>query len=316
MKILRIGRKLPTIRRWLGDKVNGGAWTFELSREELCRQFEVTPWGWGFSYGWNPKMPLSEVMQFFGVPDVVYVDRPCKLSGWDEVTGVLRAVDVGDLTPPMAEERRGMRWKKYFSTYPFDVYFSRCWEGIRYAKEILGAKHAYYGAWGVETHVFRDMGLDRYLDVVTLCSDRPEGLYANRREMRRMLETMPYEVDTGRAFFNGYIDRLNRAKILASIASNISQMIRLRIYEAMACGVLVIDSWCEEYDVLGFKNEEHIVFHSGLEDLREKIVYYLERPKKLNEIARSGKEFVVENFRVEKAIARFGENLERHLNAT
>lgn len=67
-----------------------------------------------------------------------------------------------------------------------------------------------------------------------------------------------------------------------------------RIFEALACRSFMIGD--RQKDVLElFKENEHMVFFSSPEDLRETVLYYLEHPEEREKIASTGHEYVLEN---------------------
>jgi spore maturation protein CgeB len=65
-----------------------------------------------------------------------------------------------------------------------------------------------------------------------------------------------------------------------------------RVYEVMACGgFLLVDN---QPDVLRtFRDGEHLVVYNSINDLIEKLFYYLKNPEKRMEIARKGREEVL-----------------------
>jgi spore maturation protein CgeB len=82
-----------------------------------------------------------------------------------------------------------------------------------------------------------------------------------------------------------------------------------RIFEAMACGTLVISD--NQRDVFSlFKDGEHLIGFDHPDDLVEKIRYYLEHPEERKEIARRGRQEVLQNHtyihRIEKLLSVVG----------
>mgnify|MGYP005638744381 CR=1 FL=1 len=67
-----------------------------------------------------------------------------------------------------------------------------------------------------------------------------------------------------------------------------------RVFEALACKAFIMVD--RQPDVLSiFKEEEHLVCYDSVDDLREKIKYYIEHPVERERIAQNGYEFVIKN---------------------
>lgn len=67
-----------------------------------------------------------------------------------------------------------------------------------------------------------------------------------------------------------------------------------RVFEALACGAFVMSD--NQRDVFSlFKDGDHLVRFDDADELIEKIIYYLDRPKERCEIARRGRQEVLNN---------------------
>jgi spore maturation protein CgeB len=77
-----------------------------------------------------------------------------------------------------------------------------------------------------------------------------------------------------------------------------------KVLEIMACGALLLTDKCEEFDVLGFEDGKHIVIYDDLDDLRDKIYYYLANDSKRELIASEGYKFVAGEFNMRNGIRR------------
>jgi spore maturation protein CgeB len=71
----------------------------------------------------------------------------------------------------------------------------------------------------------------------------------------------------------------------------------MRYTEILACGGFLLADKPNDFDLLGFKNNKHLVLYKGMKDLKEKVKYYMD-PKNNAErqkIANQGMKFVREN---------------------
>ncbi len=64
-----------------------------------------------------------------------------------------------------------------------------------------------------------------------------------------------------------------------------------KLFEAMACGAFVICDSQKDARQL-FRDGEHVVFFAGVNDLKEKVRYYLEHPQERQKIAEAGRQEV------------------------
>jgi spore maturation protein CgeB len=62
----------------------------------------------------------------------------------------------------------------------------------------------------------------------------------------------------------------------------------------MACGSFLLADEPEDYKELGYENFKHFVIYEGLEDLANKIKFYLKHPEQRETIAKQGMGFVRE----------------------
>ena len=71
---------------------------------------------------------------------------------------------------------------------------------------------------------------------------------------------------------------------------NISLGTNYRNFETISCGTLLLTSACNEYDDLGFKNNENCLVYDSVEDLEEKIKYCQNNHEQIKQIAKNGQE--------------------------
>jgi len=84
-----------------------------------------------------------------------------------------------------------------------------------------------------------------------------------------------------------------------------------RVFEALACGAFVISD--DQRDVFSlFKDGEHLARFVDLDELIEKIAYYLDRPKEREEIAKRGRREALNNHtyvhRIERLLSTVSRN--------
>ena len=69
---------------------------------------------------------------------------------------------------------------------------------------------------------------------------------------------------------------------------NIANDINYRNFETIGCKIPLITNYDRQYDKLGFVDGGNCIFYRNLEELKEKILYFLNNTSQLNEIADNG----------------------------
>jgi len=275
----------------------------ELFREELARQHDVLNWGWGYRYNWEIDRHLSGVIDFFGKPDIVLADA---FEDYTEVgisdIDALKVHIMGDFYYGM-RARKLRRSRELFKQY--DVLLAVNNSALLLAKEHFPDKKCYFWPWSVDTNFFRNYDRDRPIDVFWGGSALKELYGRTRGDIKRMVKFLHYDgLNTEfekKFFFGDYVDVLNASKIAISNNSKFG-FITKRIFEIMACGALLLTDKCEEFDMLDLEDGKHMVVYNDIDDLREKIYYYLANDFRREEIALDGCDFVTGRFSTRNAV--------------
>ncbi len=234
----------------------------ELFREELSRRHDVLCWGWGYRYNWEKHRQLSDVIGFFGTPDIVLTDDFYNYTnlGISSINAVKVHI-IGDFYYGMPEPilRRSIELFKQY-----DVLLAVCCSAVRLAKEHLPGKKCYFWPWSVDINFFRNYSRDRPIDVFFGASSAVDIYGPNRKLIEGMFKGMQREgfnIEYGKRFFYGdYVDKMNASKIGVSNNFKYGFMTK-KVLEIMACGALLLTDKCEEFDVLGFEDGKHIVIY-------------------------------------------------------
>ena len=269
-----------------------GDWHEELFREELARHHHVTFWGKGYTGLYDYNLPLSEVVERMPEkPDVVMVsyDLPYVVGFNDLKTPkvLISSAFFEGLPGGIA------RYKAYYEANPFDLAFGSMYMTVDCLKKhgVIKSDRVYPSPYAIDTNRFRKYAVEKTVDVSAMFAVR-EDFYQRRKLIRQMLWDMREEISVfvGRAFWSEYIEAINRSKICVNENSK-SAFVNPRNMEVMCCGVMMLADWNEEYDLLGFKGGEHLVFYDTLDDFRDKLLYYLEHDEEREKIAVAGMEF-------------------------
>ena len=148
-----------------------------------------------------------------------------------------------------------------------------------YAK--MFPKNSIYLPSGVDSEIFKDMKLERNVDIGFVGSTR----HKNRKDfIEYMQKKYPnFEYRNG-IFFKELAEFYNQCKIVVNHAAG--GEINMRMFEATASGALLITSYVDHIDEFFKKNE--IVTYKTIAELDEKIKYYLKHKKQRDKIAKAG----------------------------
>jgi len=312
LNILLLGK-----RRVYGSDRSGrkGDWSEELFRDELARHHHVTHWGKDYSGLYDYRMPLPEVVdRMVTRPDIVLVtyDLP-PAPGFNDLD-IPKVLISSAFYPGLPGKGSVEKYRRWYEEHPFDLAFGSMPATVGLLKEHkVGRKGVFLSPYAVDTERFRKLAIEKEYDVATLFAAR-EDFYIRRRDIRKQVWDARDKISifVNNAYWDDYIVTLNKTKININENSK-SMFVNPRNLETMACGTLMLADWNEDYDTLGFKGGEHLVFYTTLEDMWEKIWYYLKHADEREAIAAQGMKFATENFYLTKKVNEFAEVVRREL---
>lgn len=151
--------------------------------------------------------------------------------------------------------------------------------------------------FGVASDIFNcSTPLEQRTWDIAFVGSASEKLYNQRRAILRAI----------RAHFSGrakitlnakvYLDKLaalyGNAKIVVNCAADELRTINMRLFEGMGCGALVVSDLVPHQDEL-FRDGKHYVVYQGVDDLLEKLEYYLAHLDRAQKIATRGHRYVL-----------------------
>jgi len=289
-KILYLGAKRYYYRCYSGVKSRRDVF-LELFKEELSRHHEVLCWGEGYSYNFDwKKTKISDAVNIFGQPDIVIthdLGRYYKVGILD--LSAVKMHIVGDFYYGMGKQQL----KRHVSTFKsngYDCLLATNLSAYNLLKDNFPDDKCFFWPFSVDVNFFRNYYMDRKIDVFFAGASRISLYGEDRKLILKMLEDM-YSDGINTVFekrvFGRYVDILNSSKVCIHNNSKYKFTTK-RFLEIMACGSLLLTDKCEEYDALGFEDGKHIVVYNDLDDLRDKIHYYLANDIERKRIANNG----------------------------
>ena len=290
-------------------------WGHELLRRSIAKAHDVTFYGPGRP-GWNKPASVPWVLNHLGKSfDLIITDMQ-KYSYWVRHLGKVKDIPkVHILVDYLEEVKNGADWQdSFFNNQHIDLFFARssaeqnCFKKRR-------SEPVEYLPYSVDADVYHDLGLTRDIDIACIWN-RGSG-YPNRTEIRE--KTLPglkkakgYNVLISRVDRFEYIDILNRTKIFIG-SINQWKGLGMKVSEALACRCLYLTDKPDDFELQGYRNEEHLVLYDTLDDMVDKIEFYLKDDYLRQEIAYQGYDFVRQYHSNTVRVQQMFELIQHHL---
>jgi len=310
-------------RRYFGrGKGYKGFWSEELFREEIARQFDdVYFHGWGYDPAWlnltdEQRMSINYAFERYGKADVIispysmkwYTDYP------DIDKNVLKVHTAGDF---YVGNKKFRRYWKYLAYADHDVICSPTLLALDTLDKYNIRGKKYFLPWGFDSYYHRNLCVAKDIDVSAFYNVKPLGhaltVYPYRVKIQEMLHKMDgLVVETRKHNFQDYVEKINQSKIFINCNAGY-KFVNPRVNEVMSCGTFLLTDRNDEFQQIGYEDGKHLVLFDNLDDLRDKILYYLENEDEREEIATNGMTFVRSNFSNRHRVKRLKEIIEGNL---
>jgi len=184
-------------------------------------------------------------------------------------------------------------WQRYFQQCSFDLFFAETRLACDAMVEDKISDIVYLSPFSVETRLYKKLNLEKNIDV--MASYSITSTYPLRQEVVDLIKKMPLKSIAGHrvVIHNDYINAINRSKIFV-IPNGQIKSLNMKYYEILACGVFLLCQEPVNYEEQGFEEGKHFVVWNNLEDLEEKIWYYLKHENEREEIAKNGMKLIKE----------------------
>jgi len=204
------------------------------------------------------------------------------------------------------------------------AYFKRSWvkrmdsPGGKYVTKEIIPRPSHYHPLSMAIMDEFIISEDMERDIALSCTLRRKGRHFNRIRVLDLLNEMNIQDKTQIGEFNAghmrrfnepdmrdYFKLLKRSRIVVTCNPNKWEGDH-RTWEAFANGAFVFIDKIYTPMIHPLIDEKHCIFYEmsdkGLEELREKLLYYLDRPKKAQHIAEAGHEFTMRYHRASNRI--------------
>jgi len=135
----------------------------------------------------------------------------------------------------------------------------------------------------IDKDIFKELNLERNIDLGIVCK---EALSSRRKFVKFLQDNYGDRfIKKEGIFFEQMAEFYNKCKIVVNQSGG--NDINMRMFEATACGALLITQKVPYLDEL-FEDGKEIVVYSTMKELIKKINYYLEHDDERKKIARAG----------------------------
>ncbi len=258
----------------------------QLFRNEIAKFHDVTWIGPGYDGSKAGPYFIEQYLTNHPKPDVIMTYSLKYTQQFRElnlITDIPKVHFVCDLTPPYRSA-----YKTMLDRDQYDLMFPLSRRVLKITKE-WGFRSEFL-PFGVDIDRFRRRKIKKIFDV-GIPWNEIQGTYPNRTKIRERLSKGPITIYKGRSYHDAYVNILNQSRILINSLSAWGSL-NTKPFEVMACGGFLLTERFEEFSELGLKDETHCVLFDGLEDVSEKVKFYLKQATLRNSIARKGCEFV------------------------
>ena len=275
------------------DQIDRYNWGHQLFRNDLNKYHNVVYYGDGYS-GYNTNIDTNQIIKKHNDSNIIltYGLRYTIPFGNFKVPSHMKRVHIlVDFFPAHPGGYKGTwdRYKKFLSNTQFDLLLVRQGCQLDYLKQINCNVPAYLFPFSVDINTYKKLNLKKVYDTITSATVRPD-VYPNRKPVNKLINRLGLKNMSKRVVQQSYIKAINQSKI-AVISTNIFNSPNMKFTEFTACGTFVLSDKPADFKQLGFEDGKHLVLYKDLEDLKNKIRYYLKHDKERETIAGQGMNF-------------------------
>jgi len=319
MRILFLGEKRDYfLERDLGQEIDWKkfrfTWYEELFRDEIGRQCDVVHYGSGYIEDFNPDLSVKEIVGMFG-DDFDIILTSCML--WEHFKGFNDVKYIPKVTIAAEVYNNAFRMGKtrtHFANHKYDLLFGFSSLVTFWAEQWEYAKHFEILPFSVDINVYQKWNIPKRFDVMGSFNSFIRAKRSPvRHQIKRLLqEKMPLTSWTKRSYYIDNVIKINQSKICLNYLHQ--GFFNPRYFEVLACGgFLLTDQPVYDLKRVGLKAGKHFATFKGLEDLEEKIEYWLNHKKERKRIARQGMRFVRRYHNTKVRVKEFIQKVEKFL---
>ena len=292
-------------------------WGHQLFRNEIAQQHETIFYGHGFE-NYKSGLTVSQIIGNYydndSKPDVLITYFGLNFlrrisNSYNKVNDIFKVQMVIDyMDGNMPKTNTNLKKHKY------DLVFAATERAVNKLRENKICERIEWLPFSVDTDIYKKMDLPKTNDVLLPFTVR-ESLYPHREGIHVILKELKLENKFKNVKRDSLIESINSSKIIIT-SNNKWKALSMRYTETLACGGFLLADKPQDLDKLGYVDGKHLVIYNDLDDLREKIIYYLdpENEKEREEIAACGMNHVRVNHNCKLRVKEMIDVIERGMH--
>jgi len=298
-------------------------WGHQLFKNEFAKHHNVVYYGRGFA-GFDPELTVPQILRKLNKPfDIIStyeIKHSASFKGLGEITDIPKVhiqIDYKPHSKILSTKRlRGFSFHKnldkYFRQNKYDLIFAFVTRIVEDLKANLKMEKVYLLPFCVDINKYKDLDLKKDIDVMAVFTTH-SVFHPNRTKIIQLVRKLGIKTFIEKVSQYEYIKAINRSKIFVN-ANSIWGSLTMKYSEVLACGTLFLTDKPRDFEREGFIDGKHLVLYENMEDLEDKIKYYLDHDGEREQIAKQGMEFVRKNHSCAVRVKQFTEIVQRELN--
>jgi len=286
-------------------------WGHQLFRNEIGRQHNVLYYGQMYP-SFDPKLKVNQIIKKH------YKERPDLILtyGWrysQNFKGLGKITDIPKvhITVDYGRPKGIIIQNEFFKENKYDLVFAITKNAYKLMSKNKVCDKIEIIPFSVDTNHYKPLNLPEQNIILTAYTDRTD-VYPNRKKVRKVLSKAGHKLMSKRVVHKSLINWINRSKIIVT-SNNIFHSMSMRYTETLACGGFLLADKPEGMDLLGFKDGVHFVIYNDMNDLVDKVKFYMSHDKKRRTIAKQGMKFVRKNHSCKVRVKEMTEHIKRNL---
>jgi len=271
-------------------------WGHQLFRNEIGKHHNVLYYGEGYP-NFNSNLTAPQIIDKYGPFDLLLTYGLRYTLPFQNIGDVKikKAHIVIDLFPSHPGGYKGVMpgYKQFVERNRYDLFLYRQRCQVDYLKDLAPHTPSEWLPFSVDTGIYKNLNLPKKHDVLTSSSIRKD-VYPNRQKINSLVAKCKFKAVTKRIVHKRYINAINQTKICI-ISTNIFNSPNMKFTEFTSCGTFVLADKPADMKELGFKDGEHLVIYKNIQDLRNKIKYFINNKKERETISERGMNFTRKN---------------------
>jgi hypothetical protein len=304
--------KILILSRYQMKKRN---WGRELFKRDISKYHDVTFYGPGYIKGIDSHQQNIPILPIIGDHDIIFsfvFSYASQFTDYDKITTPKIHWEVDYVIPYKTSEGSLHVQNPFYYYAKYDLIFAPVKKMVTYMKDNNIAKKIEWLPFSVCINNYKNLNLEKTIDVMSSYTIK-DYLYPDRKNIQKFLNNLSYRIFTENVTHQDYIQKINQSKIFVT-KNNVYNFLSMKYTEILSCGTLLLADRPDDLEDIGLKDGEHLIIYNSLNDLKDKIDYFLKYEKEREEIAKNGMDFVRKNHNNDIRIKEMTEIIKKEFN--